>query len=109
MKLKTVEYDYSKMSINKFKEQEQFKNNINVTNIIYLFYEDDVCLYIGETGTSLKDRVYRNTPKHSGKEWFKKANIIHIIELDKCIDDICRQALESIFILAYRPEYNKKA
>ena len=108
MKLKTVEYDYSMITTDKSIEKN-FKNAINVSNIIYLFYKDTECLYIGETGTSLKDRWYRHTPKELDEEWVKQGNKIHIIELDEVVDNIARQALESSFILAYRPEYNKKA
>lgn len=108
MELKTVKYDYSKIIIDNSKEQKYFRKEISVTNIIYLFHKNSECLYIGETGTSLYDRCYVHTPKHSEKTWFKEANIIHIIELDEEIDVIARQALESSFILAYRPKFNKK-
>ena len=71
-------------------------------------YVANLGLYIGETGTSLKDRCYKHTPKESEQPWFKKGNLIHIIELGEDIDIIARQAIESSFILAYRPKYNKK-
>jgi predicted GIY-YIG superfamily endonuclease len=101
MELKTVKYNYYCLN-------PEFKNEISVSNIIYLFYKNSDCLYIGETNTSLSDRCYRHTPKESDKPWFKEGNLIHIIKLDANIDNIARQALESSFILAYRPKYNKK-
>ena len=102
MELKTLKYNHCDETI------EEFKKEISVSNIIYLFYKDSECLYIGETGTSLKDRCYKHTPKESEQPWFKKGNLIHIIELGEDIDIIARQAIESSFILAYRPKYNKK-
>lgn len=109
MKLKTVKYEYSKISIDKSNEQIQFKKEIDIRNVIYFFFKDDKCLYIGETGATLKERCYKNTPKHSEKDWFKSANTIYIMQLDMEIGDIARQTLESTFILAYRPVNNKKA
>ena len=107
MKFKSIKYNYNNININA-NYKKIFKQDIRVGNIIYLFYKNTECLYIGETGVTLEDRCYKNTPKHSEKQWFKEANLIHIIELDENIDDIARQALESSFILAYRPKYNKK-
>ncbi|MFD0942923.1 hypothetical protein [Savagea faecisuis] len=108
MELKTVAYNYSEINNNQ-KIKKKFKEDISVSHIIYLFYNGNECLYIGESCASLKDRCYTNTPKHTEKEWFKLSNKIHIIKLDECIDNIARQTLESTFILAYRPKYNKKA
>ncbi|NNU95811.1 MULTISPECIES: GIY-YIG nuclease family protein [Bacillota] len=107
MELKTVKYNYCNLVSNK-QDIQKFKEEISVSNIIYLFYNNSECLYIGETGTSLNDRCYKHTPKESDKPWFKEGNLIHIIKLDEKIDIIARQALESSFILAYRPKYNKK-
>lgn len=108
MKLKTVTYNYYDIIKNESEEKEDFKNNISVGNIIYWFYNNNECLYIGETGTSLKDRCYRHSPKESEQAWFKEGNTIHIMELDESVDIIARQALEASFILAIRPKYNKK-
>ena len=74
-----------------------------------IFYKDDECLYIGETGTSLSDRIFKHTPKHLIQPWFKEGNKIFQIELDSGIDGIARGTIEATFILAYRPKYNKKA
>lgn len=107
MELNTVKYEYSNLVTNKENEND-FKNAIKISNVIYLFYYNSDCLYIGETGTSLFDRCYKHTPKEIEKEWVKEGNQIHIIKLDSNIDTIARQALESSFILVYRPKYNKK-
>lgn len=112
MKLETVKYSYHDVSKKNSEAMKALKKSINISNIIYLFFNDDECLYIGETDTSLKDRCYKHTPKESESEWFKESNLIHIIKLDdskNSIDKIARGALESSFILAYRPKYNKKA
>lgn len=109
MKLITINYDYSKIINSKSQERDAFKKSTSASNVIYFFYDNSNCLYIGETSASLYDRCFTNTPKHSTKEWFKKANKIHIIELENDVDDIGRQALESSFILAFRPINNKKA
>lgn len=102
-----INYSYNNLKP-KSKIMKKFKSDISVSNIIYFFFNNCECLYIGETETSLKDRCYKHTPKESRMDWFKEANKIQIIELDDKIDTIARQALESSFILAYRPKYNKK-
>lgn len=106
MIVKTVKYHFQLLK--KDEELEKFKEEIDMKNIIYLFFKDDECLYIGETNTSLKERCYRHSPNHSGQEWFKEGNQIHIIQLDNKIDKIARQVLEGVFILAYRPKNNIK-
>lgn len=106
MTLMTVKYDFQLLKNDE--ELEKFKAEIDIMNIIYLFFKDYECLYIGETNTSLKERCYTHSPKHSGQKWFKEGNQIHIIQLDNKIDKIARQLLEGVFILAYRPKNNKK-
>ena len=81
MNLKIIEYDYSKISVKNSDEEKSFKEDVSVNrNIIYFFYKDEKCLYVGETKCTLADRCYKNTPKHSEKDWFKEANKIYIIE-----------------------------
>lgn len=53
MTLMTVKYDFQLLK-NDSKELEKFKAEIDIKIIIYLFFKDDECLYIGETNTSLK-------------------------------------------------------
>lgn len=106
MIVKTVKYNFQLLK--KDEELEKFKAEIDIKNIIYLFFKGNKCLYIGETNTSLKERCYTHSPKHSRQKWFKEGNQIHIIQLDDEIDKIARQALEGVFILAYRPINNKK-
>lgn len=107
MELKTVKYNAEEM-IPYSKTRKQFKEQTSDSNIIYLFYNKNECLYIGQTDVSLYERCYRNTPKESDQPWFKEGDTIYIIKLDDNIDDISRQGLESCFILVHRPKYNKK-
>lgn len=107
MNMVTVNYTQKSLSEdpNKLKE---FKKKINISNVAYFYYFNDTCLYIGETGTSLKDRCYTHSPKQSRAKGFQEANTIKILKLDDCVDNIERQAIESVFILVYRPKYNQK-
>ena len=108
MKLHTVRYDAKKLVVGT-PEYEKYKKETSIPNVIYFFYDNDECLYIGETGKSLFDRTFKNTPCHFEKEWFAKGNIIYQLELDKRIDRIARGTLEATFILAFRPKNNKRA
>ena len=104
MKVQTIE----KGTGDTFNEQA-FKKAISpFKNILYFFYADDQCLYIGQTKNSLLDRCYKNTPKHSRAEWFSQANYVHIIQLDDNIDDIARKTIEGVFIATIRPKQNKR-
>ncbi|HHQ4326830.1 TPA: GIY-YIG nuclease family protein [Clostridium perfringens] len=109
MQVKTVHYDSTKLVKDNPELLKEFKEKISISNILYLFFKDNECLYIGETAPSLKARCYQHTPKESESAWFIEGNRIHIIQLDDNIDKIARGTLESTFILAYRPKYNKKA
>ena len=108
MELRTVNYQANNLKPYS-NARKEFEKSISLSNIIYLFYRDDECLYIGETWVSLVNRIYVNTPKEQDRSWYKEGNTIYIIELGDEIDDIARQTIESLFILAYRPKYNKKA
>ena len=81
-------------------------------NIVYFFYKDDRCLYVGESGRSLFDRCFIHTHKEKNSVWFKEGNRVVIIGLDNFGDDIenmkSRQALKAVFILTNKPKYNKK-
>lgn len=104
MKVQTIE----KGTGNAFNEPS-FKKAISpFKNILYFFYADDQCLYIGQTKHSLFDRCYKNTPRHSKTARFSQANYVHIIQLDDNIDDIARKAIEGVFIATIRPKQNKQ-
>ena len=108
MKFHTIKYDPSKI-ITGSVEYKKLHKETSIANVVYFFYKDGECLYIGETGTSLADRIFKHSPKHRIQPWFNEGNIIFQIELDSCIDDIARETIEATFILAYRPKYNQKA
>lgn len=109
--MKVTEIPYSPIEARK--RNSSFKKSTkDLTNIIYFFYNNDVCLYVGETGTSLYHRCFKHTPKESKSEWFEEGNKIIVIILDDLKSDIentkARQALEGVFILTNKPKYNKK-
>ena len=108
LKLTATTYEYKKLIVGTV-EYEKFKADTSMSNVLYFFFKSDECLYIGETRISLFDRVFKHTPGHKEKVWFQQADTIYQMKLDECIDDIAREAIESSFILAYRPRYNKKA
>ena len=120
MTFKEVSYNYNDIAQTLFKKGKrikydpvkQFKNDLKDKNIIYFFYKDDDCLYVGETNTCLWDRIMRHENPEKNSQWFKKGNKIKIIVLDKNIDKYSRRNLESCFIInllrAKHPLYNKQ-
>ena len=102
MIVSTVEFEPKDVKKAHSKERELFRKNTDINNVLYLFFGDDKCYYIGETSVSLYDRCFVNTPKYSEKDWFDKCNKIVIIKLDDELGSIERTALESSFILAYK-------
>lgn len=102
--MKITEIKFNPLEVQKSwsKERKEFRTKANLSNIIYFFFDNDECYYIGESSISLNDRCFRNTPKHVKKEWFVKCNKVLIIQLDDKLGDIERHALESSFILAYK-------
>lgn len=102
--MKTTEIKFKPLEVQKSwsKARKEFRKSANLSNILYFFFNNDTCYYIGESSVSLNDRCFRNTPKHVKKEWFAKCNKVLIIQLDKKLGDIERRALESSFILAYK-------
>lgn len=108
MKFKTVKYNPTEVleTIHKTSSKEQsaaseFKKSLQDENVIYFFYNDAECKYIGETSTNLWNRCFKNTPAEKDQPWFKESNRIEIIILDKSINSIGRQHLESSFIITY--------
>jgi hypothetical protein len=90
-----------------------FKEDLQDKNIVYFFYKDDDCKYVGESEDCLWNRCIEHTPKHKNQPWFKECNTICIILLDSNMDTIAWQALESIFIVTLSRAghilHNKKA
>ena len=120
MTFKEVSYNYNEIARTLFKKGKrekddpvkQLKNDLKDKNIIYFFYKDDDCLYVGETNTCLWDRIMRHENPEKNSKWFKNGNKIKIIVLDKNIDKYSRRNLESCFIInllrAKHPLYNKQ-
>lgn len=93
MNLKIVNYNYNALS-------NQFKADIDISDCVYLFFENNVCKYIGETGASLKDRCYTHTPKLSAKPWFSQCDTIKIVILDN--DEKSRKLIKKSFKCLYQ-------
>lgn len=113
MEFKSFDYNSIEVKKSNSKERKEFNKNTRDKNIIYFFYKDDECLYIGESKKTLHDRCFKNTPKHSEKNFFIQSNKIRIIVLETCVGDFERQTLEKNFILAFfsagHPLHNEKA
>ena len=107
MVFKEVSYNYNEIALTLSKKGRRkkidpvqlLKNELTDKNIIYFFYKDEDCLYVGETDTCLWDRIMRHENPEKNSKWFKKGNKIKIIILDKKIDKYSRRNLESCFII----------
>lgn len=120
MVFKEVSYNYNEIALTLSKKGrrkkddpvQQLKNELTDKNIIYFFYTDEDCLYVGETDTCLWDRIMRHENPEKNSKWFKKGNKIKIIILDEEIDKYSRRNLESCFIInllrANHHLYNKQ-
>lgn len=102
MKTVQFEFDAQKVKTDGSPEQEEFKNKTQDKNVIYFFLSGEECVYIGETGCSLCDRCFKNTPKHIDKDWFDKCNQALIIKLDDKVNGFARRAIEASFISVYK-------
>lgn len=111
MKLMTIKYCPNKAK----QKSSSFKTRTKkLTNIVYFFYENDKCLYVGETGCTLYERCFVNTPKEADEKWFNEGNTVYIIQLDKeegeddKIVSRRRRMVEALFIVTNNPKYNEK-
>ena len=107
MKIISIEYDASKKG-NATQVKEIFKLKAKDQNVVYLFCDEEACLYIGESENSLYERCYVNTPKHSMKPWFIESNKVFVMKLDEKVNKFSRRAVEAVLIAAICPKYNKK-
>ena len=111
MKLVTIKYcpNKAKQKGSSFRVRTK-----KLTNVVYSFYKNEECLYVGEAGYALYKRCFVNTPKEADKEWFNEGNTVYIIQLDKKegeddkIVSRRRRAVEALFIVTNSPKYNKK-
>ena len=112
MEVFTINFNSSEVKKSYSDKRKAFNRQTNISNIVYLFFENDNCYYIGETKASLYDRCFVNTPCHIDTDWFSMCNKVIIIKLDDELGDIERRALEATFILSYKsaghPLANKK-
>ena len=78
MEVETVEFNPLKVKKSHSKERKKFNDETNKSNIVYLFFGSNKCYYIGETDVSLHDRCFKNTPKHTEKDWFDMCKIYRL-------------------------------
>ena len=95
------------------KRASDFKKEAKkLTNVLYFFYNDEECLYVGESGVTLYDRCFVHTNKEKSEPWFNEGNKVIIISLGQINDEREstkeREALEGVFIVTNKPKYNKK-
>jgi len=76
---------------------------------IYFLYDDkDEIIYIGETGTSVKHRLYTDgSGSHCRKNWFTKVNKLKYYKNSR-MDVNSRKTIERALIQKYKPKYNDK-
>ena len=109
MKLISIEYNCTTAT----RKNSSFKKDTReLKNIVYFFYKDEECLYVGESSASLYERCFIHSPKEKKQKWFKEGNKIWIIQLDNQENELittrCRRALEAMFIVINHPKYNLK-
>ena len=73
---------------------------------VYVYYgANGEALYVGQTGRKVKARLHDQTSPHKNKLWWKQWKTMRFVQL---IDDMDRQILEFLLILAYSPKFNEK-
>jgi hypothetical protein len=73
---------------------------------VYVYFDvKSSALYVGLTKRRVKARLYDQTSPHKEKPWFKDMTSMKFIQLE---NDMDRQILEFLLILAYGPLHNEK-
>jgi excinuclease UvrABC nuclease subunit len=62
-------------------------------------------LYIGQTNRKVKTRTHDQTSAHKKSEWWPNWTTMRFVQLP---DEMDRQVLEFLLILAYSPQFNAK-
>lgn len=98
-----------KIDINKIKQSDGRKKDslrcCKVGSYIYLIYNcDEKLIYIGETGETVKRRLFTDgSGAHCKKDWFIEARYIRYFESSN-MDDKTRKLIERVLILKYYEE-----
>ncbi|WP_019027532.1 hypothetical protein [Colwellia piezophila] len=72
---------------------------------VYVYYKGKEALYVGLTARNVKSRMHTKTSPHKDKEWWSKWDSMRFLQLE---DEVDRQLLEYLLIVAYTPEWNTK-
>lgn len=73
---------------------------------VYAFFSKrNTCLYVGQTGRTIKDRVNTATSLHRKKPWWKKWKTLRHV---KCSNPSGRILWEMLLIVGHLPHGNKK-
>ena len=74
--------------------------------IYYIYNEKDELIYIGETGTSVKNRLFNHgSGAHKNKQWFRQAEYIKYYKDLKMTQNI-RKLIERALILEHKKTCN---
>lgn len=92
------------------KSREQFEGKGKLgdegTGAVYVYFNDcNEAMYVGLTSRRVKSRLHDQTSPHKKKDWWPKWSYMRFVQLP---DDMDRQVLEFLLILAYSPKYNEK-
>lgn len=80
--------------------------NDDGTGAVYVYFnENDEALYVGLTSRNVKARLHDQTSAHKQKLWWEQWQTMRFLQLS---DDMDRQILEFLLILAYAPSCNQK-
>jgi len=73
---------------------------------VYAYFgQDGRALYVGLTSRRVKARLHDETSPHKKKVWWNHWHTMRFVQLQ---DDMDRQVLEFLLILAYAPMHNEK-
>lgn len=76
--------------------------------IYFLYNDQNEIIYIGETGTSVKHRLYTDgSGAHCRKDWFTEVKRLRYYK-DSKMGDESRKTIERALIQKYKPTYNDK-
>ena len=85
---------------------EKGKLNDSGRGAVYAYFgAQGDALYVGLTKRRVKARLHDQTSPHKNKPWFQEMRSMKFIQLE---DDMDRQILEFLLILAYAPKNNEK-
>lgn len=80
--------------------------NDDGTGAVYSYFdEDNIPLYVGITSGKVKNRIYVKTSRHVDKPWWNRWKTMRFAQI---ADDVDRQLLEYLLIVAYNPSGNSK-